>query len=245
MLRISATLAFSITLLVNALANVLPINGLNTGEVSNLYPSLFTPAGITFSIWSILYLLQMGFVIFSWTTKDARISKLLPAFILVCILNACWILLWHYLHPGFSVLVMLSMLATLTYLFLHIHQEEFNSKMEYGLVVLTFSLYFAWICVATIANVSAWLVSFSWSGFGIAPEVWTVMMMVVAAGLAFYISVKFRSPAFALVVMWALVGIYLRWKQSEWIMIAHAAIALCLILTGVFVYSLRKNFATK
>lgn len=245
MLKISATLAFAITLLVNALANILPINGLNTGEVSNLYPSLFTPAGITFSIWSILYLLQIAFVIFSWTTKDERVSKLLPAFILVCILNACWILLWHYLHPGFSVLVMLSMLATLTYIFLQIQQELFNKKKEYILVVLPFTLYFAWICVAAIANVSAWLVSLSWTGFGIEPEVWTVVMMVIAAVLAFYISAKFRAPAFALVVIWALVGIYLRWKQSEWIMIANVAIALCVILTGVFVYGVRRNFAKK
>src|SRR6187551_674671 len=146
MLKISSTIAFAITLLVNALANILPINGLNTGEVSNLYPSLFTPAGITFSIWSVLYLLQMAFVVFLWTTKDTRVSKLLPAFIFVCLLNAGWILLWHYLHPGFSVLIMLSMLTALTYIFLRIQQGLFSTKKEYVLVVLPFTLYFAWIC---------------------------------------------------------------------------------------------------
>ncbi len=244
MLKISATLAFAITLLVNALANILPINGLNTGEVSNLYPSLFTPAGITFSIWSVLYLLQIGFVIFSWTTKDVRVSKLLPTFILTCMLNACWILLWHYLHPGFSVVVMLIILLTLTSIFLQIQQAAFGTKKEYVLVVLPFTLYFAWICVATIANVSAWLVSISWTGFGIAPEIWTVIMMVVAALLAFYISLQYHSAAFVLVVIWALGGIYLRWKQNE-LMIANAAIALCVVMLGVFIYGVRKNFSLK
>src|SRR6478609_8329901 len=153
MLKVSSTIAFAITLLVNALANILPINGLNTGEVSNLYPSLFTPAGITFSIWSVLYLLQIAFVVFSWTTKATHVNKLLPAFIFVCILNACWILSWHYQHPGFSVVIMISMLATLTYIFLQIQQGLFNTKKEYVLVVLPFTLYFAWICVATIANI--------------------------------------------------------------------------------------------
>ena len=128
------------------------------------------------------------------------------------------------------------------YIFLQIQQEEFNTKKEYVLVVLPFTLYFAWICVATIANISAWLVSFSWTGFGIAPEAWTVVMMVVAAALAFYISIKFRAPAFTLVVIWALVGIYLRWRQSEWIIIANTAMALCLILTGAFIYGVRKIF---
>lgn len=244
MLKIATTIAFAITLLVNALANILPINGLNTGEVSNLYPSLFTPAGITFSIWSILYLLQIGFVIFSWTTKDQRISKLLPPFILVCILNASWILLWHYLHPGFSVVVMITMLSTLTYIFLQIQQGVFSTKKEYVLVVLTFTLYLAWICVASIANVSAWLVSISWTGFGITPEVWTMLMMAVGTLLAIYISIKFGAPAFALVVIWAFVGIYLRWRQNE-LIIANTAITLCIIMLGVFVYGVRKNFKVR
>lgn len=244
MLKISTTLAFALTLLVNALANVLPINGLNTGEVSNLYPSLFTPAGITFSIWSVLYLLQIGFVIFSWTTKDERVSKLLPAFIFICILNASWILLWHYLHPGLSVVVMLSMLTTLAYIFLQIQQAAFSTKKEYALVVLPFTLYFAWICVATIANVSAWLVSISWTGFGITPEIWTMMMMIVATLLAFYISFRFHSFAFVLVVIWALGGIYLKWKQNE-LMIANTAITLCIIMLGAFIYGVRKNFNVK
>ena len=42
---------------VNYLANALPLNGRRTGEVSDAYPSLFTPAGLTFSIWGVIYLL--------------------------------------------------------------------------------------------------------------------------------------------------------------------------------------------
>ncbi len=244
MLKISTTLAFAITLLVNALANILPINGLNTGEVSNLYPSLFTPAGITFSIWSVLYLLQIGFVIFSWTTRDERVSKLLPAFIFICILNASWILLWHYLHPGFSVVVMLMMLSSLIYIFLQIQRAAFTTRKEYILVVLPFTLYFAWICVATIANVSAWLVSISWKGFGITSEIWTVVMIIVATLLAIYISFRFQSFAFVLVVIWAIGGIYLRWQQNE-LIIANTAITLCILMLGVFIFGVRKNFSVK
>ncbi len=245
MLRIVSTLALAFTLLVNALANILPINGLNTGEVSALYPNLFTPAGITFSIWSILYVLLIGFVVFSWTTKDERISRLLPSFIFSCILNALWILVWHYLYPGLSVLVMISLLATLTYIFVQIQDASFILKKEYVWVVLPFTLYFAWICVATIANVSAWLISVSWEGWSIAPEIWTVIMMLIAASLAFYISLKFNAPAFVLVVIWALAGIYLRWKGSDFFIIISTAIALSLILSGTFIYSVRRIYKSK
>lgn len=245
MLRIAASLALALTLVINALANILPINELNTGEVSNLYPSLFTPAGITFSIWSILYVLQIGFIIYSWTTKDDRLTQILSAFIFVCILNAVWILLWHYLHPGLSVITMLSLLAALSYVFVTIQKAAFHTKKEYLFVILPFTLYLAWICVATIANVSAWLISISWSGWGIEPEVWTIIMMIVAALLAFYISSQFHSPAFILVVVWALAGIYLRWRGSEFLGIANVSIALNLILAGLFMYRVRKMYFSK
>ena len=62
-LQIINVFALMLTLTINALANILPINGMNTGELSALYPSLFTPAGFTFSIWSVIYLLLIGFVI--------------------------------------------------------------------------------------------------------------------------------------------------------------------------------------
>ncbi|HOX82783.1 MAG TPA: tryptophan-rich sensory protein [Chryseolinea sp.] len=245
MLRIVSSISLALTLLVNALANILPINGHNTGEVSALYPSLFTPAGITFSIWSILYVLLIGFVVFSWTTKDDRINKLLPAFILSNIFNALWILVWHYRHPELSVLVMVSLLATLTYIFIQIQSSSFLSKKEYVCVVLPFTLYLAWICVATIANISAWLVSISWGGWGIMPEMWTIIMMIIAALLAFYISSKFSAPAFVLVVIWALVGIYLRWNESDFLIILKVAIVLILFLSAIFVYRLGRIYKSK
>ncbi len=245
MLRIGSTLALALTLLVNALANILPINGLNTGEVSALYPSLFTPAGITFSIWSVLYVLLIGFVIFSWTKNDNRINKLLPAFIFSCILNALWILVWHYRHPGISVLVMICLLITLTYIFIQVQSAAFLSRREYIWIVLPFTLYLAWICVATIANTSAWLVSVAWGGWSVAPETWTIIMMIVAALLAIYFSLKFYAPAFVLVVIWALAGIYLRWQGSDFLIITNTAIALSLVLFGIFIYSVSRIYKSK
>src|SRR5689334_19303973 len=120
--RIFATLAFAGTLLVNALANILPINGLNTGEVSNLYPSYFTPVGLTFSIWTVIYILLFGFSIIMWFRRDdVVVNSILPWFILSCIFNMTWILLWHYLFPGLSVMVMLALLGTLVVIFKAVH----------------------------------------------------------------------------------------------------------------------------
>ena len=88
-IHIVSAVAFIAMIMVNVLANLLPINGLDTKEASDLYPSLFTPAGITFSIWSVIYLSLLCFMVVSWKRKsDALINELLPWFTVSCILNA-------------------------------------------------------------------------------------------------------------------------------------------------------------
>jgi translocator protein len=241
-LRLISTIALAGTLTVNALANILPINGLDTGAVSQLYPSLFTPAGITFTIWTLIYALLVGFVVYGWMRRnDSRIDGLQRWFILTCVLNASWILAWHYLMPGLSVLIMLLLLSSLLIIFLRIHAGKFSSGKEMVWVSLPFTLYVGWICVATIANVSALLVSLDWSGGYLSPQGWTVLMMSTAAILAFVVTKQFGAPAFTLVVMWALLGIYMRWQKSEYSGITIAAIVLEILLAIVLIYFSRKK----
>ncbi len=227
-----STLAFIAMLTVNALANILPINGMNTGEVSAIYPNLFTPAGITFSIWSVLYLLLAGFVVFHWAKRDAyAFAEMARLFWLSCLLNMLWIVLWHYLQINISVTLMLLLLLTLIQLFLKVRKISMTRPVEKIFIRLPFTLYFAWICVATIANISALLVSNHWNGAFLSPTTWTIVMMVVASLLAFFITTKYRVPTFTLVVMWALFGIFLRWHNTNYQVIAYAALGLMFVLS--------------
>jgi len=57
-------LGFLAVIAANAAANALPINGYNTGQLSDFYPNYFVPAGYAFSIWGVIYLLALGFVIY-------------------------------------------------------------------------------------------------------------------------------------------------------------------------------------
>lgn len=232
-LRTSASLAFVGTLCVNALANVLPINNLNTGQVSDLYPSLFTPAGITFSIWSVIYLMLLGFLTFTWTGREPQTTtKILPWFILSCVLNVAWILVWHYLYTGVSVVIMVGLLLTLTKIFMIIQDQSIRSRF---FIVIPFTIYFAWICVATIANISAYLVSKDWDGFLLEPWVWTIVMMVAASLLAILVLFRYWRYEYVAVVAWALFGIYLRWRTSDYHSIVYAAVVLILILSAAVI----------
>jgi hypothetical protein len=216
--------ALIVVLTVNALANILPINGMNTGKISDLYPSLFTPAGFTFSIWSLLYLLQIGFVIAQFSIKDKPYFKELSLWFLVsCVANASWILVWHYLLTSASLVVMLVLLFSLTRIFLLLQNQIFEKKTEWFFIKLPFIFYLSWICVATIANTSSLLISFDWHGGFLSEEIWTIVLLLIATALGLVIAFRFQEPVFLLVLMWAFFGIYMRWVATEHEFIATTA----------------------
>jgi translocator protein len=232
-------------LTVNALANILPINGMNTGELSALYPSLFTPAGFTFSIWSVIYLLLISFTVmqFRISTKPF-FTELSLWFLVSCVANASWILAWHYQFLFASVLIMLLLLYSLTKIFLLLQQANLSTFFEKACIKLPFVIYMSWICVATIANLSALLVSLSWDGGILSPVSWTVTMITIACALGIFIAGRYREPAFLLVLIWAFFGIYSKWQGTDNSTIATTAIielTVLSILFLVFLFGLKKK----
>lgn len=240
-LNIGNTLAFIAVIVVNFLANALPINGMNTGEVSRLYPSMFTPSGITFSIWSVIYLSLLAFVVYQWKITDrSYFPSLSKWFMLSCVLNITWILVWHNLLPAVSVMVMFLFLVVLIKLFLLVHQVSLESRKEYFLIRLPFTLYLSWICVATIANIAAWLSGLNVIDSISTQTILTIVMMLVASALAIIIVLRFRDYAFPAVTIWALTGIALKGLET----ITPAAIAIALALAGVLLFSVVRSKGT-
>lgn len=240
------SIALIAVLTANALANILPINGLTTGEVSALYPSLFTPAGITFSIWSVIYLLLLAFVLWQWVRlRDTRTQEIYrqvsPYFILSSVFNISWILAWHFLYVWMSVIIMLAFLVTLTLAFLKLQQASLSTHSDRFFISLPLTTYLAWICVATIANIATALVSMNLSSYMLAPETWTVIMMAVAFLLAIYITVTYKKPAFAAVVTWALAGIWMRSLNGDSQLIYITAASLTILCGLWFLSSLLKT----
>ena len=136
-------LLFFIVIATNALANILPINGYNTGQISAFYPNYFVPAGFTFSIWGIIYLLLIGFVFCSLFAAFGKFNEAAkkaihsagPYFLVTCLLNAGWILAWHYLYLGLSLLIMFAFLLVIVLLFLSIRPYKNEMPFFYRLWV--------------------------------------------------------------------------------------------------------------
>jgi hypothetical protein len=220
----------------NTAANALPINGMNTKQISDLYPNLFTPAGFTFFVWGVLYLLQLGFILVQFKIKDQLYFKELSLwFCVTCIANASWILTWHYLLTIASVVVMLTLLFSLTHVFLLLTKNKMRSRVEWLFIKLPFVFYLAWICVATIANISASLVSLGWSGGFLTPLYWTIALIIIGSILSLFIAFRFKEPTFLLIFIWAFFGIYSRWIGTENELVANAARLAAVVLAVIFI----------
>lgn len=206
-------------LVVNTLANTLPIAGKTTGELSDQYPVLITPAGYVFSIWSLIYVLLIGFIIYQAmprTMHRESVQRISIWFLLTCLFNCTWIIVWHYELLPVSVAVMLALLLSLIVLYRRIRtSSEAKTPGERLFVYLPFSIYLGWISVATIVNITVLLYDAGWEGFGLGDTTWTVILIVIAVALAAIIGYTFTDAAFMLVFVWALIGIGVKQQGSN------------------------------
>ena len=211
-----STNAFSVALAltVNILAVVLPLNGQNTGEISDRFEVFFVPAGYVFSIWGIIFIGWIAFVIYQFLPaqkENSRLRRLGYWFALSGVLNAAWLFCWHYNLFGLSVLVMLALLATLivSYLKLDVGRAKVSAIEKWSMDI-PFSIYLGWISVATIANITAYLYSIGWNGFGIPPQTWAVIMLVVASLVGLGMALTRRDAGYLFVFVWAFAGIAIK-----------------------------------
>jgi hypothetical protein len=239
-------LAVIITIVVNALAIILPLNGKTTQELSDALPNFFVPAGLTFSIWSIIYILWIVFAVYQARDmfkkeeiKMPFLSQITGLFILSGVANSAWIYFWHYQHVGLSVLIMILLLCSLLAIYVRLKIGKSSVTMKEKLCVhVPFSVYLGWITVATIANVTAFLISIQWDGFGIDQLTWTIIIIAVGTLLTYLMLALRKDLAFSLVVLWAFFGIWLkRMAQPNTITDINVAttvsIAIVLIVAGL------------
>jgi hypothetical protein len=227
---------FTGMIFMNYLANALPLNHKTTGELSDSFPNLFVPAGITFSIWGIIYLLLAVFCVVQFKLSNQPIiAKIGWVFGISCVLNGLWIVCWHYGKLPLSLIVMLGMLISLIYINLLI------KDIPAGIIKAAFGVYLGWICIATIANVTALLVKTNWNGSGISEESWTIIMIAAGTLIATLTLYRMNNPYIGLSVVWAFAGIILK-RQVDYRSIAiTAAIALLLVTIAAAWGFFRKN----
>ena len=215
--RLIALAAFAFMLVMNVLATTLPLNGQATGDISDRYDTLFAPIGFTFAIWGVIYLLLGVYTVVQLVADNSVIRAITPWFIASSVLNGAWIVAWHYEVLWLAAVIILGLLGTL----IRINQHTTASRTTLGSTLairLPFAIYFGWVTVATVANISALLVQAGFAeGFWLSAETWTVVILVVAVVIGAITALVNSSAAYALVLVWAFWGILSRHlAPTEW-----------------------------
>lgn len=227
---------FALMIVMNYLANAIPLNGKTTGELSDQYPNLFVPAGITFSIWGVIYLLLLLVIILQFRTAYLPvITSLGIAFALSSLLNAGWIMAWHYEKLPLSLIIMLGILASLVYINFQLH------KGGPLIFKIAFGIYLGWILIATLANLTALLVHYNWIGVGISDQTWAIIMIGAGTLASALVLIKLNNPFLALSVIWAFIGIIIK-RNDDFTSIVITAVAGIIIISLVMIWEFRRLF---
>ncbi len=223
------------TIAINGLANALPLNGLTTGDISDRFDVYFVPAGYVFSIWGVIYLGLILFALYQVLPSQRNNPRLVRVgymFVLSCVANIVWLFLWHYEIFPLTLVAMVALLVFLigVYVRLGVGRVEVSVE-ERWLVRVPFSIYLGWVSVATIANATSLLDYLGWGGWGISEVIWTVAMLVVGAALTTVVGLSRRDVAYALVIVWAFVGIAV--KHSGTVPVSITAVVTTVWVAGV------------
>lgn len=239
--------AFIITVVVNILAgSTTLLGGKLSGDISDLYPTLITPAGYTFSIWGLIYTLLMIFVVYQALPRNREqpfLRQVSFLFALSGVLNVLWLFLWHYEIISFSVLLMLALLATLIAIYLRLDIGRVDVAFrEKVLVHLPFSVYLGWITVASITNVAVALTSVGWDGGGIDATTWATLVIIVALIVTMAVIATRKDAAYSLVLVWALVGIMVKQSENQTVVLtAEVSIVIILIAVAIMAVVSRRR----
>jgi len=233
--------AYLVMVVFNYLAVTLPLAGRDTGAISDSYPNLFAPAGYTFSIWGLIYLLLAAYVVYQFTRPGDKLTgQINRIFLPNALLNAAWLLAWHYDVIWLSVIIMIGLLYSLIRIADLLRGKKLSGK-EQWLVRLPFSIYFGWITVATIANITILLVSLGWNGFGLPEVFWTVVVLLTGAAIGVWRTILDRNVAYALVLIWAYGGILAKHLSvsgfaGQYPTVIYTVILAMLVFAGTAIY---------
>lgn len=241
--QITIVIATIITILVNLFSSF--ITGKSVAEISNRFPVPVTPAGWAFSVWGIIYIGLIAYAIYQALPAqrtNPRLRRIGYWYLLSCVANIAWLFLWSNELITLSLVAMVVLLLSLITLYLKADMNRSNiDRVERWCVNIPFGIYMGWITVATIVNVTVVLYNQGWNGLGIAPEIWTAILLVVGTVIALSVGITRVDIAYIATVVWAYSAILVKNIPTPTIAITASVMIAILILGIVFIAIRRKQ----
>jgi hypothetical protein len=249
-LQILNLITFIAAVAVNYLYNT-GSNAPNTvGEISDKYENLLTPAGYAFSIWGLIYLMLALFAIFqarslfSSKINDLFLLQIGPWFILSNIVNAGWIVAFTNDLIGLSVLLMLVFFASLLKIVVNLNMDRWHApKSLIFFIWWPFSVYFGWLNVALIANLSVYFRSLGWDGAPLSQSFWAVLVLAIAGAVFTSMIWSRNMREYAVAGSWGIVAIAVNnWGANP--VVAYTALGVAaIVVLNVFIHGFKKQVA--
>ncbi len=237
-----------VTIAINTLGALGFINGLTQKEISDMYVTLITPGPSTFSIWAVIYSLLIISIIVMIVKKndsyyELAIDKISTLFWISCTLNIAWIVAFSFVQIELSVLFIFGFLVSLSLICKKLLSIQDRKRW---LLPLSFGIYTGWLFIASVVNTAAMLVKLEWNGFGIANDIWAIIILIVAVLLVLLVLLKIHNAAFPLPIAWAYLGIYQFLEapegfKGEFALLQTIALIGMVILIGAAAIQLYRN----
>ncbi len=241
------TITLVAVLFINYLAASGAINNQTVGEISSRYETLFTPAGYAFSIWGIIYFGLILFTGFQWSALIRKndlgiIDKTGFYFIVTNLANTGWLFLWLFEYPGLSVIAMIILFLTLIKIIKQFDMEIWDAPVRIIFFVWwPFAIYFGWIITALTANIAAYFTYIGWKGSPLNPEIWTIILIVLAAVIYIILIFKRNLRESAAVGVWALIAIAVKQGNEKMEITAAAILAAAVILVFILYHGFKNR----
>jgi hypothetical protein len=247
-LQISNVVAFIVTIYFNYASSAGVFNETTQANMSAKYDTLFTPAGYAFSIWGLIYLLLLSFIIYQSRSlfvkvrDDNFIERTGWWFVLSCVANSLWCYLFVSDYILASTFVIFFMLICLLQIVIRNRMELDDEPISVILFIWwPFVIYSGWLTVACIANVAVYLTMIGWDGFGVSEVVWTLVMIAIATLINLIITWKRNMREFALVGAWALIAIAVaNWELHSEIKIT-ALVGAAILFLSTLIHSIKNR----
>lgn len=251
-LQIANAIALIITLAINYLSNTGVLNGNTMKTISDKYHNYFTPAGYAFSIWGLIYLGMIAFVVYTGrsffknpndhNSENEVVLKIGWWFVISCMANSLWVVFWLYDFIGLSVILMVILLFSLLKIVINARMElDFHPFKKYLFIFWPFAIYTGWITVALVADIAAWLTKINWNGWGISEISWTIIMILIAGVINVLMVWKRNLREFGLAGIWALIAISVANKNELQSIVYACYTAAAIILISIIMNTLKNR----
>ncbi|GAA1860777.1 TspO/MBR family protein [Microbacterium koreense] len=190
-----------------------PVQDLQDGALAE-DGSVLAPAGPAFSIWSVIYVLLVGYAV--WQALPGQRARSRQRALgwwiaLSAVLNGCWLLLAQFTTLPLTVAGIVALLLVLCIAFQRTVAIPAEGLLDSLLIDGSTGLHLGWVSLATVANTSAWLTATGPSEWADAATVLGVTVLIVVGIIAVILawaSGWHIAPALALTwgLSWLAVG---------------------------------------